>query len=239
LVAVPDERWSIPSVLPEWTIADLAAHLSTVASSAASLEPAPSGVAPLSPLAYIGGYAAVEDDIADAARAVAGPVESSPTALHGAISASFDRASGVLDGFGSDNPVVNAPRGPIRLGDYLATRAIEIAVHADDLARSVPDIVPAEIPRTTVRLAVRALLDALAERAPGRAVEARVPPHGAVQCVEGPRHTRGTPANVVEMSPTTWLRLATGRVAWADAVVGGDLSVSGDRADIGRYLPLI
>ena len=64
------------------------------------------------------------------------------------------------------------------------------------------------------------LLDLLAADAPGRAVEVRVPPYAAVQCVEGPRHTRGTPPNVVEMDPVTWVLLATGRLSWADAASG-------------------
>jgi hypothetical protein len=87
-----------------------------------------------------------------------------------------------------------------------------------------------------VRDAVRDLLRDLARRAPGRSVEVRVPPYGAVQCVAGPRHTRGTPPNVVEMDPLTWLALATGRVTWADAIADGRINISGNRADISSYL---
>ncbi|WP_422737712.1 sterol carrier family protein [Micromonospora sp. WMMD729] len=92
--------------------------------------------------------------------------------------------------------------------------------------------------RPVLREAVRSLLAVLAERAPGRSVEVRVPPYGAIQCVPGPRHTRGNPPNVVEMSPQTWLELATGRIEWADAVTDGRVQVSGIRADISAYLPL-
>ncbi|MGN9811841.1 sterol carrier family protein [Micromonospora sp. BQ11] len=92
--------------------------------------------------------------------------------------------------------------------------------------------------RPVFRDAVRALLTALAERAPGRSVEVRVPPYGAVQCVPGPRHTRGTPPNVVETDPETWLRLAVGRLDWAEAVTQGRVRVSGNRADLSAYLPL-
>ncbi|MEU7956043.1 sterol carrier family protein [Micromonospora humida] len=92
--------------------------------------------------------------------------------------------------------------------------------------------------RQVYREAVRALLTALAERAPGRSVEVRVPPYGAVQCVPGPRHTRGTPPNVVEMAPDTWLALATGRLSWARAVTDGRVQVSGNRADLADHLPL-
>jgi len=89
-----------------------------------------------------------------------------------------------------------------------------------------------------VRAAVGYLLAALAQRAPGRAVEVRVPPYAAIQCVAGPRHTRGTPPNVVETDPLTWILLATGRVSWAEAVAAGRLQVSGPRSDISGYLPL-
>lgn len=92
--------------------------------------------------------------------------------------------------------------------------------------------------RATLRDAVRALLRELAGRAPGRAVEVRVPPYGAIQCGAGPRHTRGTPPNVVEMAPTTWIRLATGRIPWSTAVAQGLVQTSGNRADISTYLPI-
>jgi hypothetical protein len=93
--------------------------------------------------------------------------------------------------------------------------------------------------RGVQRAAVKESLAALAELAPGRTVEVRVPPFGAVQCVAGPRHTRGTPPNVVETDARTWLALATGRVDWATAVANGALVASGGRAaEIARYLPL-
>ncbi|MFG1802366.1 sterol carrier family protein [Micromonospora carbonacea] len=92
--------------------------------------------------------------------------------------------------------------------------------------------------RLVFREAVRALLTALTERAPGRSVEVRVPPYGAVQCIPGPRHTRGTPPNVVELDPATWLELATGRRSWVDAVTEGRVRVSGVRADLSAHLPL-
>ena len=74
--------------------------------------------------------------------------------------------------------------------------------------------------------------------APGRSVEVRVPPDGAVQCVPGPRHTRGTPPNVVETDPMTWVRVAAGRLTWADAVDAGRIRASGTRADLTDYLPV-
>jgi hypothetical protein len=86
--------------------------------------------------------------------------------------------------------------------------------------------------------AVRYLLEELAEVAPGNSVEVRVPPLGATQCIEGPRHTRGTPPNVVEMSPRVWFDLALGNISWADASNGHLVSSSGVRASLDEVLPL-
>ncbi len=90
----------------------------------------------------------------------------------------------------------------------------------------------------TVATAVRFTLEELADVAPGHAVEVRIPPAGAVQCVEGPRHTRGTPPNVVETDPQTWLELASGTLTWSDATAQGRIRASGDRADLTGLLPL-
>ncbi|GAB6937124.1 sterol carrier family protein [Isoptericola variabilis] len=92
--------------------------------------------------------------------------------------------------------------------------------------------------RPVVTTAVRFTLEELADVAPGNSVEVRVPPAGAVQAVAGPRHTRGTPPNVVETDVETWLELATGRVSWDDAVGAGRVSASGERADLSALLPL-
>jgi hypothetical protein len=104
------------------------------------------------------------------------------------------------------------------------------------LARALDDDPPA---RDDLRDATRYLLEELAARAPGRTVEVRVPPFGAVQCVAGPRHTRGTPPNVIETNPATWLRLGTGALAWDEAVASGAVLASGERADLRGLLPLI
>lgn len=94
------------------------------------------------------------------------------------------------------------------------------------------------VPRQVLATAVRYALQRLVELAPGKSVEVRVPPFGAVQCVDGPGHTRGTPPNVVEMDAQTWLQLATGEVAW-DAVRGSaKVQASGVRADLSGLLPV-
>jgi hypothetical protein len=93
--------------------------------------------------------------------------------------------------------------------------------------------------REALRGAVIHTLGLLEASAPGRAVEVRVPPFSAVQCVAGPRHTRGTPPNVVETDALTWIMLATGRADWASAMASGSIGASGPRADVSAYLPLL
>lgn len=90
--------------------------------------------------------------------------------------------------------------------------------------------------RAELAKAVRTTARTLEHDAPGHSVEVRVPPFVAVQCIEGPRHTRGTPPNVVECSPRTWLLLATGLISWEEA----DVDASGARAqEIAQWLPII
>jgi hypothetical protein len=93
-------------------------------------------------------------------------------------------------------------------------------------------------PRSVVGAAVKTTARWLAQQVPGRSVEVRIPPHVAVQCVEGPRHTRGTPPNVIETDAATWLRLVTGELTWADAVADGKVTASGNRADLSALVPL-
>lgn len=115
---------------------------------------------------------------------------------------------------------------PTRRIDTADGRAALAAVDAGTAAR----------PQTA--MAVRYLLQLLDEKAPGNSVEVRVPPFGAVQVVQGPRHTRGTPPNVMETDAATWIALATGAESWSDAVAAGRVSASGVRADLSDLLPL-
>jgi hypothetical protein len=96
----------------------------------------------------------------------------------------------------------------------------------------------AAVPRSVIATAVRYSLEEVTARAPGNSVEVRVPPFGVTQCVEGPRHTRGTPPNVIECDAATWLALVTGQLGWADAVGAGRVAASGLRADLSALLPL-
>ena len=95
-----------------------------------------------------------------------------------------------------------------------------------------------DVDRATRATAVRFTLEQLAAAAPGHTLEVRVPPYGVTQCVAGPRHTRGTPPNVIETDAETWLALATGATSWADAVRTGTVRASGERADLSSLLPV-
>ncbi|ORC01748.1 hypothetical protein B1T48_11115 [Mycobacterium persicum] len=119
--------------------------------------------------------------------------------------------------------------------DPAKTRQAVLAV-ADwlrDEMRPAPD-------RDALATAVRLTARTLSALAPGASVEVRIPPFAAVQCVSGPRHTRGTPPNVVETAPRTWLLLVTGLLTIEDAAANGGLILSGPRArDIASWLPLV
>lgn len=93
--------------------------------------------------------------------------------------------------------------------------------------------------RKVEKVAVKYLLSLLTKKAPGKSVEVRIPPYAAVQCVEGTRHTRGTPPNVVETDARTFTELALGRTAWTAAVADGRVHATGTRADLSGLLPLV
>lgn len=90
-----------------------------------------------------------------------------------------------------------------------------------------------------LRLLTKHLLALLVAKAPGGAVEVRVPPYAVAQCVEGTRHTRGTPPAVAEMDPPTWIALAVGDLDWRDAEESARLTASGERSDLSPLLPLV
>jgi Bacterial SCP ortholog len=119
---------------------------------------------------------------------------------------------------------------PARRPDPRGPDSVAAAVAALDVGQD-PD--PGDL-----RTAARYLLQLLAARHPGRVLEVRIPPVAAVQCLPGPVHTRGTPPNVVETDPGTWVRLAIGRLEWAAAVASGAVHASGPRADLAAYLPI-
>lgn len=147
------------------------------------------------------------------------------------------RLGAVLDDAVRPDRIVRLSFGTMRALDFAVTRLVELVVHSDDLARATGTEVALD--RGAVAAVVRLLADALAAKAPGGSVELRIPPYAAVQCVAGPRHTRGTPPNVVETDPLTWIRLATGRVSWAEAVDGAVVAAGGERADLSPHLPVL
>lgn len=130
---------------------------------------------------------------------------------------------------------------PARLSDQQRSLVIDLVIATDDVNAVVTEPDQFTIPRAALALACRSLCGWLAERHPGRSVEVRVPPFAAVQCgigEAGPTHTRGTPPNVVETDPSTFLRLAVGRLTWAEARAAGAVSASGQRADLSTVLPM-
>jgi uncharacterized protein (TIGR03083 family) len=231
------ESWAASSVLPAWTVAELAAHVTLGMQAAAETVRHATTERPLPIDEYIAAYGPARDQIRD------WPVDAAAGGTPGELLAQARTARAELAAALSDTvslpPVVEGTRGPLRAGDYLATRVLELVVHADDLGRSVPAVPEPRHHPAATRITTQLLADLLVARAPGRSVELRVPPYAAVQCVEGPRHTRGTPPNVVETDPLTWIRLATGRMTWSDAVATGRTIASGERSDLGPYLPLL
>jgi hypothetical protein len=108
-----------------------------------------------------------------------------------------------------------------------------------DVAAARARLVAGEETRDDLRLLVKHALAVLQRRAPGGAVEVRVPPYSAIQVIGGTTHQRGTPPAVVETDAATWLALAFGDLAWADAVAAGRVTASGERSDLTEHLPLI
>ncbi|WP_424891556.1 sterol carrier family protein [Streptomyces sp. XH2] len=171
-------------------------------------------------------------DIAEIAEIAASDAAAPPAAL---LDAAADRFA-ALAAVTPPDRLLATPAGAMRLDDFLVTRCVELAARTDDLAAALGTEVRYD--RQLLAHATRLLADALAAEAPGGSVEIRIPPFAVVQCVAGPRHTRGTPPNVVETDPLTWLRLATGRTDWATALEAAAVSASGERADLSAHLPL-
>ena len=222
-----------PTRLGDWRVAELVAHVG-MSNLTRYLAGSSASRAMIDTVDWVRGCAtaaAVVDDRAQAMTAEARPAELRTLVREARFG--IEKALADVDpGF-----VVPARFGDIAVTDYLATRCVELSVHALDLTDAV-GVDPA-LDESAVAMAVKLLLNALAVTAPGRSVEVRVPPYGAVQAVEGPRHTRGTPGNVVETDAVTWLELATGRLEWARASDAGRVRASGERADLSALLPLL
>ncbi|MGR8009738.1 sterol carrier family protein [Streptomyces hypolithicus] len=227
---------ALPTHLAGWTVRDLAAHLAaTVGAVSRTLEqPAPSQQE-VTLLQWPFASAALARQISDDALALAESVPDPET-----LSALYERTGARLTELlpaASDDRLLATRVGAVRLDDFLVTRTVELVVHTDDLNRAAGLAVPYD--RQALAACTRLLADALAAKAPGASVEVRVPPYAVVQCVQGPRHTRGTPPNVVETDPLTWLRLATGRTPWDAALADAKVRASGERADLSGLLPVL
>jgi uncharacterized protein (TIGR03083 family) len=228
------------TVLPGWSVRQLAGHLVFVHAGLAQSLNQPSKEVALPIHEFVTRYRRdVEMIMTSTLEASAGL--SGPEVV-ARLGTAIDDLSARLDAGFEMSHVIITRRGPTTIEDYLATRIVELVVHTDDLNRSLPEAAPAELHRSALSRCTRTLAGILAGQHPGRSIEVRVPPYAAIQCAitdPGPTHTRGTPPNVVETDPLTFLRLATGRITWADAVANGTVHASGLRANLAPALPLL
>jgi uncharacterized protein (TIGR03083 family) len=235
VVAGLDEaRLDLPTRLGGWRVRELVVHLAGALDALPRFLVAPDDGRPVSTVAdwaagTRAGAAAIEED-AFARAAEAGDARQ-------VFARALEDALAVVAADHAPEQRIVHRRGAMLLDDYLVTRLVETVVHADDLADALGLAFPHD--RHALASACRVLADALAAKAPGGAVELRIPPFAVVQCVEGPRHTRGTPPNVVETVPLPWIRLATGRLNWADALDVAELTASGERSDLSWLLPVM
>lgn len=237
LTALPPEAWEHRSRLGEWSVRELGFHVTDMTGIVVrALASGPIRAKALTIAGYTSAWPDAAAEIAQRDRDAAadlsrGDVLANASNARAALLAALDAVAG--------DPVVQARRGPLKLSDLMVTRVNELVVHSLDLSASVPQVEPVPLDRAALGMSVRMLAGILAERVPGHSVELRVPPYAAVQCVAGPRHTRGTPPNVVEVDAMTWVELATGRREWADALRDGRVRASGERADISEHLPVL
>lgn len=234
------QQWNAPSGLPGWDVRLLVARvLRQVEALQRFLAEGP--VPPGARVADLSTWALSTAGIADAldagTRETAAAQAPDPVAASTALAEAADLLPGLKEDALRADRAHPHPFTAMRALDFTVTRVVELVVHSDDLARATG--VDVTLDRQAVATTVRLLADALAAKAPGNTVELRVPPYAAVQCVEGPRHTRGTPPNVVETDPLTWIRLATGRTPWHEALDSARLTASGERADLAPYLPVM
>lgn len=233
VAGLPDEAFAQPTRLRGWNVAALVAHIARTASTVPGrLERATQDPPECDILDYLAGMKALADEVGPRAIEIAS--ERTPAELRADVAAAAEAVAN------ADAPLtVSVPGydGTLTYGDFLVTRCVEGVVHGLDLA--VATGVPAAPDPTALKVAIR-ILAALVERAaPGKSVEVRVPGHVAFQCIPGPRHTRGTPGNVVEADPVAFVEVAAGRRTWNDAVALGRIRGSGKRADLTDHLPVI
>ncbi len=237
LTLAPDDFRSA-SILPGWDLRTLTGHLVLVQVGMLRLLDQPAAQSPLPTPTSVSHYRRDVAAIDEATRELTGDhCGAELTERLGRLLIEVaSRLAGPLA------PVIDTPRGPLRTPDFLRTRVVELVVHADDLSQSLPDRASVVLDRNALAQCTRTLAELMADSHPGRSLEVRMPPFAAVQCgtdEPGPTHTRGTPPNVVETDPLTFIRMATGRLLWADARAAGIVSASGTRADLSGLLPVL
>jgi uncharacterized protein (TIGR03083 family) len=240
LQGLAPEAFERSSVLPGWSVRQLAGHLVLVHTGFVHSLEQPTKEPALPIHEFVKRYRR-DVEMITAATLEASSGLTGPEVVARLESAVDDLAIRLEAGV-QMSQVITTRRGPTTIEDFLATRVVELVVHTDDLNRSLPETEPAQLQRNAVARCTRTLAGILAAQHPGRSVEVRVPPYAAAQCAigdPGPTHTRGTPPNVVETDPLTFLRLATGRIGWADAVAEGTVHASGLRANLSAVLPLL
>jgi uncharacterized protein (TIGR03083 family) len=231
------EQQAKPSGLPGWDVRTLLAHIAGQIDAVPRLlaEPAPIVTRPETDLNH---WAVSTAGIADKLDEMTRRDALSVADQVAAIVAAAEELDAVLETAIREDLLLPHRFGAMRALDFTVTRVVELVVHSDDLARATG--IPVRLDRQALATTVRVLADALAAKAPGASTELRIPPFAAVQCLPGPRHTRGTPPNVVETDPLTWVRLATGRATWAAATATARLKASGDRAAaLADHLPVL
>jgi uncharacterized protein (TIGR03083 family) len=230
---LPDDAFAKPTRLEGWDVAALVAHLTRGAQAVVNrAESTAAGTPEIDALTYLSTMTRGAEGTA--ARAVEAAKGQKPAALRAAFAAAVGAATSAEAPLDATVP---GEAGTIGFGEYLVTRCVESVVHALDLkaATGAPD----KVDPTALKVAVRALAALVERAAPGKAVEVRVPGHVAFQAIQGPKHTRGTPGNVVECDPAAFVEVASGRVKWGDAVARGTIRGSGPRSDLTDFLPVI
>jgi uncharacterized protein (TIGR03083 family) len=233
--ALGDKDFKAPTRLGGWTVKHLVAHL------AATLDAVPRAFAKPPPkqaeadlLTYLGAARGVADAVA--ARVDDLAKGATPKQLRARLRTALQETEQALDGADPERLML-VRLGALPLSEFLATRCVEGVVHGLDLRVAVG--VPEKPDPGALKVVVRSFAALLAHTVPGKSVEVRVPGHVAIQCASGPRHTRGTPPNVVEADPEAFVEVCSGRISWSNATGRGTVRASGDRADLSPYLPLI
>lgn len=244
LTTLPAETFAAPTVLDQWDVRTLTGHLVGVHTRLLEALRQPTTERPIAVHELVRRYRRDAAMIMDWTQELT--ADHSGPELVRQLSVAIEELDEALRPEARRPAVIMTPRGPGRTTDFIATRILDLVVHADDLSRSVQDRPAIVQHRPALASCIRTLAGILAAQHPGRTIEVRVPPFAAVQCSisdgsgdTGPTHTRGTPPNVVETDPVTFLRMATGRLSWAEALASGAVSASGRRADLGLALPVL